>query len=177
MQTASLAWHIMSLQMPGSQKVCLPGISIFVVKLKSDKTLRTVIFCFRTAMFLFRHRIVLIYNDMQWQNFLYPHKVFFSFFLVEASLSDAGYHIGYVILVYLRQYPCKKSAPSVPSPRWTGPVIRVNSRCHLCETAASHRWSNKAIRLFVSIRPRACFSPSYNKVKSQTCFVWLLTLL
>ncbi len=29
----------------------------------------------------------------------------------------------------------------------------------------------------VSIRPRACFSPSYNKVKSQTCFVWLLTLL
>ena len=31
--------------------------------------------------------------------------------------------------------------------------------------------------LCVSIRPRACFSPSYNKVKSQTCFVWLLTLL
>jgi len=32
-------------------------------------------------------------------------------------------------------------------------------------------------RFLVSIRPRACFSPSYNKVKSQTCFVWLLTLL
>ena len=31
--------------------------------------------------------------------------------------------------------------------------------------------------LFVSIRPRACFSPSYNKVKSQTKHVWLLTLL
>ena len=30
---------------------------------------------------------------------------------------------------------------------------------------------------FVSIRPRACFSPSYNKVKSQTKHVWLLTLL
>ncbi len=29
----------------------------------------------------------------------------------------------------------------------------------------------------VSIRPRACFSPSYNKVKSQTRHVWLLTLL
>ena len=29
----------------------------------------------------------------------------------------------------------------------------------------------------VSIRPRACFSPSYNKVKSQTKRVWLLTLL
>ena len=29
----------------------------------------------------------------------------------------------------------------------------------------------------VSIRPRACFSPSYNKVKSQTKHVWLLTLL
>ena len=31
--------------------------------------------------------------------------------------------------------------------------------------------------VFVSIRPRACFSPSYNKVKSQTKHVWLLTLL
>lgn len=31
--------------------------------------------------------------------------------------------------------------------------------------------------LLVSIRPRACFSPSYNKVKSQTKHVWLLTLL
>ena len=31
--------------------------------------------------------------------------------------------------------------------------------------------------LGVSIRPRACFSPSYNKVKSQTKHVWLLTLL
>ena len=29
----------------------------------------------------------------------------------------------------------------------------------------------------VSIRPRACFSPSYNKVKSQTKHVWLLTSL
>ena len=32
-------------------------------------------------------------------------------------------------------------------------------------------------KLGVSIRPRACFSPSYNKVKSQTKHVWLLTLL
>ena len=32
-------------------------------------------------------------------------------------------------------------------------------------------------RTTVSIRPRACFSPSYNKVKSQTKHVWLLTLL
>ena len=31
--------------------------------------------------------------------------------------------------------------------------------------------------IIVSIRPRACFSPSYNKVKSQTKHVWLLTLL
>ena len=29
----------------------------------------------------------------------------------------------------------------------------------------------------VSIRPRACFYPSYNKVKSKTKHVWLLTLL
>lgn len=146
MQTASLAWHIMSLQMPGSQKfVCraYPSLSLSYNLIK----LYVLLFLFPHCNVLFRHRIILIYNDMQWQNFLYPHKCF-SFFLVEASLSDAGCHIGYVILVYLRQYPCKKSAPSVPSPRWTGPIIRVKSRCHLCETAASHRWSNKAIRLF-----------------------------
>lgn len=147
MQTASLAWHIMSLQMPGSQKfVCraYPSLSLSYNLIK----LYVLLFLFPHCNVLFRHRIILIYNDMQWQNFLYPHKVFFSFFLAEASSSDAGCHIGYVILVYLRQYPCKKSAPSVPSPRWTGPIIRVKSRCHLCETAASHRWSNKAIRLF-----------------------------
>ena len=33
------------------------------------------------------------------------------------------------------------------------------------------------VKEWVSIRPRACFSPSYNKVKSQTKHVWLLTLL
>ena len=35
----------------------------------------------------------------------------------------------------------------------------------------------KTRQCVVSIRPRACFSPSYNKVKSQTKHVWLLTLL
>ena len=35
----------------------------------------------------------------------------------------------------------------------------------------------KGSNFTVSIRPRACFSPSYNKVKSQTKHVWLLTLL
>lgn len=34
-----------------------------------------------------------------------------------------------------------------------------------------------SVKVIVSIRPRACFSPSYNKVKSQTKHVWLLTLL
>ena len=39
-------------------------------------------------------------------------------------------------------------------------------------------WGNVGLALeIVSIRPRACFSPSYNKVKSQTKHVWLLTLL
>lgn len=98
-------------------------------------------FCSATALYWY----TTICSD---RIFCIPTKCFFSFFLAEASSSDAGCHIGYVILVYLRQYPCKKSAPSVPSPRWTGPIIRVKSRCHLCETAASHRWSNKAIRLF-----------------------------
>ena len=37
--------------------------------------------------------------------------------------------------------------------------------------------SNLKWNVNVSIRPRACFSPSYNKVKSQTKHVWLLTLL
>jgi hypothetical protein len=32
------------------------------------------------------------------------------------------------------------------------------------------------VSLVVSIRPRPYFSPSYNKVKSQTKHVWLLTL-
>ena len=36
---------------------------------------------------------------------------------------------------------------------------------------------DKKVSVKVSIRPRACFSPSYNKVKSQTKHVWLLTLL
>ena len=37
--------------------------------------------------------------------------------------------------------------------------------------------TGNSLRIKVSIRPRACFSPSYNKVKSQTKHVWLLTLL
>ena len=41
----------------------------------------------------------------------------------------------------------------------------------------SLRMALLTILLSVSIRPRACFSPSYNKVKSQTKHVWLLTLL
>ena len=38
-------------------------------------------------------------------------------------------------------------------------------------------WVGTTQGIYVSIRPRACFSPSYNKVKSQTKHVWLLTLL
>ena len=45
----------------------------------------------------------------------------------------------------------------------------------LCFNAAEHLIERDNID--VSIRPRACFSPSYNKVKSQTKHVWLLTLL
>ena len=50
--------------------------------------------------------------------------------------------------------------------------------CHSCFHAAYIEippgWNG---HFTVSIRPRACFSPSYNKVKSQTKHVWLLTLL
>ena len=42
------------------------------------------------------------------------------------------------------------------------------------DAVGEERWTNC---FHVSIRPRACFSPSYNKVKSQTKHVWLLTLL
>ena len=45
----------------------------------------------------------------------------------------------------------------------------------LCDTL--NFYSSRKHSFFVSIRPRACFSPSYNKVKSQTKHVWLLTLL
>lgn len=147
MQTASLAWHIMSLQMPGSQK--------FVCRAYPSLSLSYNLIKLYVLLFLFPHCNVFVsppyHTDIQRHEvteFSVSPQSVFSFFLAEASSSDAGCHIGYVILVYLRQYPCKKSAPSVPSPRWTGPVIRVNSRCHLCETAASHRWSNKAIKLF-----------------------------
>lgn len=49
---------------------------------------------------------------------------------------------------------------------------------YFASMAPTKRWifNNMASDL-VSIRPRACFSPSYNKVKSQTKHVWLLTLL
>ena len=43
--------------------------------------------------------------------------------------------------------------------------------------AAGTEWTISEDGFWVSIRPRACFSPSYNKVKSQTKHVWLLTLL
>ena len=88
---------------------------------------------------------ILIYNDIQWQNFLYPHRsvFFFSFFLAEASSSDAGCHIGYVILVYLRQYPCKKVHHLYHHPDeqalsfgWRAVVT--------CVKLPLHRWSNKA---------------------------------
>ena len=44
-------------------------------------------------------------------------------------------------------------------------------------TSLHHLRKQKNSSFLVSIRPRACFSPSYNKVKSQTKHVWLLTLL
>ena len=54
----------------------------------------------------------------------------------------------------------------------TGKVIIEATKKPFCLTV-----SDKNGKLLVSIRPRACFSPSYNKVKSQTKHVWLLTLL
>lgn len=132
-----------------------PALKKFVCRAYPSLSLSYNLIKLYVLLFLFPHCNVFVsppyHTDIQRHEvteFSVSPQSVFSFFLVEASLSDAGCHIGYVILVYLRQYPCKKSAPSVPSPRWTGPVIRVNSRCHLCETAASHRWSNKAIKLF-----------------------------
>ena len=37
----------------------------FIIAWRETRTRPNAYFCFRTAMFLFRHRIVLIYNDMQ----------------------------------------------------------------------------------------------------------------
>lgn len=53
-------------------------------------------------------------------------------------------------------------------------IIRSEGKEHLC-----YREEECFVDVSypVSIRPRACFSPSYNKVKSQTKHVWLLTLL
>ena len=66
------------------------------------------------------------------------------------------------------------------------PVYNVENYIEKCiESILSQTYTDFELLLIndgssdksVSIRPRACFSPSYNKVKSQTCFVWLLTLL
>ena len=65
----------------------------------------------------------------------------------------------------------------IVSPRWSNRITWVTTPLHLGANALSPKWNNKRRQTKVSIRPRACFSPSYNKVKSQTCFVWLLTLL
>ena len=61
-----------------------------------------------------------------------------------------------------------------------GMVMQQQTRANLWGTATPNApvkittsWDKQT----VSIRPRACFSPSYNKVKSQTKHVWLLTLL
>ena len=63
-------------------------------------------------------------------------------------------------------------------------IGQVNRDClEILQSMESWSWPEYAARLrgkgyeLVSIRPRACFSPSYNKVKSQTKHVWLLTLL
>ena len=53
----------------------------------------------------------------------------------------------------------------------TGKIVEVEGNI------SNNEFTNLGAKLFVSIRPRACFSPSYNKVKSQTKHVWLLTLL
>ena len=55
-------------------------------------------------------------------------------------------------------------------------VTRTVSNYSTSDSGNSSSYSNLT-RFIVSIRPRACFSPSYNKVKSQTKHVWLLTLL
>lgn len=52
--------------------------------------------------------------------------------------------------------------------------VRVESES---DEGISYLWLLDGSEIAVSIRPRACFSPSYNKVKSQTKHVWLLTLL
>lgn len=53
-------------------------------------------------------------------------------------------------------------------------IIAIDSFKGCLTSAEAGKAAEKGI---VSIRPRACFSPSYNKVKSQTKHVWLLTLL
>ena len=59
------------------------------------------------------------------------------------------------------RFPCKPPL-SLPS--------------HGREEMLPRLWRVKDSVGLVSIRPRPYFSPSYNKVKSQTKHVWLLTL-
>ena len=51
------------------------------------------------------------------------------------------------------EFPCKKTASFVAPLGWTCLFTQVKCRCHLCETVASPRWSNKVIRLFSRLHP------------------------
>ena len=62
--------------------------------------------------------------------------------------------------------------------RWKVPFLILMAVASMAFNMPLQNWLfYSADEVVVSIRPRACFSPSYNKVKSQTKHVWLLTLL
>ena len=64
--------------------------------------------------------------------------------------------------------PCPRMQAVQPTP--------ANCTAYRCGLHGLQVWAINLSPLKVSIRPRPYFSPSYNKVKSQTKHVWLLTL-
>ena len=56
-----------------------------------------------------------------------------SIFLAEAGSSDIGFHVGYVILIYVRQYPCKGMGVSMQEDCIICCTTRLNVPFHSSE--------------------------------------------
>ena len=93
---------------------------------------------------------------------------FFCTYLYEQSV---GYLDEYLYTYILRDGGANLQNQSNARKRIENKTKLISARLKLDELALQLYGAD------VSIRPRACFSPSYNKVKSQTKHVWLLTLL
>ena len=95
----------------------------------------------------------------------------YSFFLIPQQ-----YHLLHLGIIY-EQTPGKVLPGKAQFPFFS--PLSSNAKMYEMHISYNTKYASRTLTHYslVSIRPRACFSPSYNKVKSQTKHVWLLTLL